>query len=66
MNNNTFSIKIEDSSGKHVGQLMTASLSDIISLMDKGMTIIDTNTNTPFTREGIYSMMGVSDGVMVV
>ena len=62
----TFSIKIEDSSGKCVGKLMTASLTDIISLMDKGMTIIDNNTNMPFTREGVYSMMGVSEGVMVV
>lgn len=61
-----YAIKIIDTNGKAVGELMTASLSDVLSLMDKGMTVIDQNTGTPFTREGVCSMMGVSEGVMVV
>lgn len=61
-----YAIKIVDANGKNVGELMTASLSDIMSLMDKGMTVIDQNTGMEYTKEGVCSMMGVSEGVMVV
>ena len=63
---NQFAINIEDENGKHVGELMTASLSDILSLINKGMTVIDKESGEVYTPDQVCSMMGVSDGLVAV
>lgn len=60
----TYSIKIIDSMGKPVGELMTASSTDILSLLNKGMMVIDQNTGQSITEEQVCSVIGVSESVV--
>lgn len=61
-----YAIQIKDSTNKNVGELMTASISDILALLNKGMIVTDKNTGHQFTIEEVSSMIGVSDGLVMV
>lgn len=61
-----YAIDIIDSSGKHVGELMTATPSDIVSLLNKGMTVIDKSTGHQYELNEVCSMIGVSEGIVTV
>ena len=50
--------------GKPVGELMTASSTDILSLLNKGMMVIDQNTGQSITEEQVCSVIGVSESVV--
>jgi hypothetical protein len=43
---------------------MTASIQDIINLIDKGMIVINVMDNTEFTKESLMNTVGVSDGLI--
>lgn len=60
----TYNVKILDSNRKHVGALMTASVQDIINLIDKGMIVVNVMDNTEFTKESLMNTVGVSDGLI--
>jgi len=60
----TYNVKILDSNRKHVGALMTASVQDIINLIDKGMIVINVMDNMEFTKESLMNTVGVSDGLI--
>ena len=62
----TYSIKILDSSDNIVGELMTATPSQIQQFIDKGMKVIDIHTNSELSLSDISNidMIGVSDGLI--
>ena len=60
----TYNVKILDSNRKHVGALMTASVQDIINLIDKGMIVVNVMDNMEFTKESLMNTVGVSDGLI--
>lgn len=62
----TYSIIILDSAGKKLGELMTATQTEILQYINKGFTVIDRTTNQPITAESISATIGVSDGVINV
>jgi hypothetical protein len=60
----TYNINILDENHQHVGDLMTASVSDITRLLDKGMIVVDKITGQEITREMLMDTIGVSDGMI--
>ena len=60
----TYNINILDENHQHVGDLMTASASDITRLLDKGMIVVDKITGQEITREMLMATIGVSDGMI--
>ena len=59
----TFSIKILDASGNIVGELMTATPSQIQTFINKGMKVIDIHTNSELSLNDVINVdtIGVSD-----
>lgn len=62
----TYAIQIFDNNHKNVGELMTASLTDIMSLLNKGMHVVDKATGREFDINTVCQMIGVSDGAIAV
>jgi hypothetical protein len=62
----TYSIKILDTSNNIVGELMTATPSQIQTLINKGMKIIDIHTNSELSLNDVINAdtIGVSDGLI--
>lgn len=60
----TYSIIILDNQGKKIGELMTASCTEIMKLINKGFSVIDRLTNQQLTEASMSSMVGVSDGLI--
>ena len=60
----TFNITIMDCNHKHVADLMTATVSDIMKLLDKGMIVINQMDRSEITKESLMAMTGVSDGMI--
>lgn len=59
-----YQIKIKDSNDQIIGEMMTADNDDIIKLLNKGMKVINVQTNEEFKKEEIIQECGVSDGLM--
>ena len=59
-----YSITILDQSGKKIGELMTATQTDILQFINKGFTVVDMATGTNITAESMTSTIGVSDGLI--
>ena len=53
-----------DANHKHVGDLMTATQSDIINLLNKGMIVINQMDGSEITKETLMDTVGVSDGLI--
>ena len=62
----THAVKIMDSNNKPIGELMTASDTDILTYLQKGFVVIDTKTGAYLTEEDITTELGVSDGAILV
>jgi hypothetical protein len=61
-----YSIRILDDKQKLVGEMMTASYSDIAKFINKGFTVIDTTTGSEITMEQLDPSVGCSDGAMIL
>lgn len=61
-----YAIKILDNDQKIIGEMMTASYSDITKFINKGFTVINIETNEKITLESMTDTMGVSDGGIVL
>ena len=61
----TYAIQLFDNTHHIVGELMTASLSDILTYLNKGLIVIDKTTNQEFDKETVAQMIGVSDDAVV-
>lgn len=62
--NGSYSIQILDKSQKPIGELMTASPSDVLKYINKGFTVIDKSTGAELTETFINSTIGVSEGII--
>jgi hypothetical protein len=60
----TYSIQIYDNKHEVIGELMTASVSDILKLINKGFHVVDKLTGNELTEAQLTSMIGVSDGLI--
>lgn len=60
----TYSITILDQQGKKVGELMTATQTEILQFINKGFTVIDRMTGQELTEASMSSVIGVSDGLI--
>lgn len=61
---NTHSIQIFDNNHKSIGELMTATDTDIMKFINKGFVVIDKITGQPIVFETVNQTVGVSDGVI--
>lgn len=62
----TYSIEIFDQNNKKIGELPTATSSEILQFINKGFIVIDRMTGTRMTESSITSTIGVSDGLINV
>lgn len=62
----TYSIEIVDKQGMQIGELMTATPSEILQFINKGFDVIDKATGMKMSEEMLTSTIGVSDGVINV
>ena len=61
----TYAIKILDNSNMIVGEMLTASKSQVEQFINKGMKVIDIHTNSELTISDLISdSVGVSDGLI--
>lgn len=60
----SYDIRILDKQDKQIGELMTASPSDILKFIDKGFKVFDITTKTELTADIVNSSIGVSDGLI--
>lgn len=63
---NTYSIQILDSSNKIIGELMTASSSDVLKFINKGFKVINKMNGMELSESDVTSTVGVSDGLINV
>lgn len=61
-----YAIKILDDKQKLIGEMMTASCSDIVKFINKGFTVINIETNQEITLESMNETLGVSDGTIMM
>ena len=61
---NTHSIQIFDNNHKSIGELMTATDTDIMKFINKGFIVVDRITNQQIILESVNQTVGVSDGVI--
>ena len=47
----TYSITILDQSGKKIGELMTATQTEIMQFINKGFTVVDRSTGSSITMD---------------
>ena len=59
-----YSITILDQSGKKIGELMTATPTEILQSINKGFTVVDRATGMNISAESMTSTIGVSDGLI--
>ena len=59
-----YQIKIKDKDDQIIGEMMSAENSEIIKLLNKGLKVIDVQTNEEFDKESLIMESGVSDGFM--
>lgn len=59
-------IRILDDKDQEVGQLMTASDTDILKYIAKGFRVVDTKTGETIMESDVSASLGVSDGAIVM
>lgn len=59
-----YQIKIKDSNDEIIGEMMTAENCDIIKLLDKGLKVINVQTNEEFNKDTLIQESGISDGLI--
>lgn len=62
----TYSITILDQQGKKIGELMTATQTEILQFINKGFKVIDRMTGQELTETSMSSVIGVSDGLISI
>lgn len=62
----TYSIEIFDQNNKKIGELPTATSSEILQFINKGFIVIDRMTGNRMNESSITSTIGVSDGLINV
>lgn len=60
------SIKILDQQHQPIGELMTATNTDILAYLAKGFIVEDRRTGQPITEADVSSSLGVSDGELIM
>jgi hypothetical protein len=60
----TYAIDILDKQNKKIGELMTASTTEILQLISKGFLVIDKVTNQEITEGMLTATVGVSECIM--
>lgn len=60
----TYQVDILDSSNNHIGELMTASDSDILKLINKGLIVINKSNGQVIQESAVVDSIGVSDGII--
>ena len=61
-----YAIKILDDKDKIVGEMLSASYSDVAKFINKGFKVVDKTNGQELTLEQLDSSIGVSDGAMVL
>lgn len=59
-------ISIRDDKNQPIGELLTASDTDILKYLAKGLKVIDKQTGELITESMITGELGVSDGEMIM
>lgn len=59
-----YQIKIKDTKDEIIGELMSADNSDIIKLINKGLKVVNVQTNEEFNKDELMMEQGVSDGLI--
>lgn len=62
----TYAIKILDQQDHLIGEMMTASYSDVAKFIDKGFKVIDITNGSEMSKSDLDNTIGVSDGAMIV
>lgn len=60
------SIKIVDNNQQLIGESITATNTDILQYLAKGLIVIDKKTGDVITESDVTSTMGVSDGELIM
>ena len=60
----TYAIDILDKQNKKIGELMTATTTEILQLITKGFLIIDKVTNQEITENMLTATVGVSECII--
>lgn len=60
------SIQIFDTNQNPIGELMTASDTDILKYIAKGLVVVDKRSGEVITESMVTSTMGVSDGEIIM
>lgn len=61
-----YAIDIIGKDGKRVGELMNASVTEILQFINKGFTVINKATGEKISESVLTSTIGVSDGLINV
>lgn len=61
-----YSIRILDNEQHIIGEMMTATCSDITKFINKGFTVMNIETGEQITLESMNESLGVSDGAMIL
>jgi hypothetical protein len=59
-----YQIKIKDNKNEIIGEMMSADNSDIIKLINKGLRVVNVQTNEEFNKDSLIMESGVSDGLI--
>lgn len=62
----TRAIQIFDEKNKLIGELMTASDSDVLKYLAKGFVVVEQKTGEVLTEAVVSQGIGVSDGTMLM
>lgn len=60
------SVRILGQDQQLIGELMTASDTDILKYIAKGLIVVDQKTGDVITEEDVTSSLGVSDGELIM
>lgn len=61
-----YSIEILDKSGKKIGELPTASPTEILQFINKGFVVMDRMSGQQLTENQMSSIIGISEGLINV
>ena len=62
--NGNYSIEIRVGNDKIIGELMTATTSDILKYLEKGFRVINKMTGCEMDQSSLTQTIGVSDGLI--
>ena len=61
-----YSIRIYDNNQQFIGEMMTATCSDITKFINKGFVVMNIETGEQITIESMNQALGVSDGAILM